>query len=297
MMVRLRKKHAQQSRASLSKYLLRQDCHRLLPQKNSSMSSILVKWIANRFLKDNQLTKFGVEDPYYEYVEVGTLANGLPKLKKVKRKVPQGISSHDITILNSVKKQAYRYDMWFTLFGLRIGWSNIVGFVPIAGALITNYWSLKLFFDARKLEDGLPLDIQLIFVFNIVVDFLLSLVPIVGDIIEIGYKANLRNFLLLEKHLARVGQKNLGLILELEVRPGFINDKVQPYVDDTIVPGAVNAGKQIKKFVNSNIKAARSSSIASNATTQSSEATAVGMVDTSHHDDDTKSIRSLKELL
>lgn len=264
------------------------------------MSSFVIKWLTNRFLKDNQFTKFGVEDPYYEYIVVGKDRNGKPKHKKTKRRIPQGISDHDTKVLLEVKKQAFRYDMWFTFFGLRFGLSNIVGLVPIVGAFILNFWSLSLFWKARSLEDGLPLDIQLIFIFNILVDFLLSLIPIVGDIIEIGYKANLRNFLLLEKHLLRIGQRNLGLISDDEVRPGFLNDKVQPYVEETIVPGAAKAGEQIKKFVKTNFKPIGSvensavSSATSSATTQSSQETAIGTLDTPI-DDDTKSIRSFVE--
>lgn len=255
------------------------------------MSSFVVKWIVNRFLKDNQLTKFGVEDPYYEYINLGaTDKNNKPKYKKVARRIPNGISENDTKVLLDVRRQAYRYDMWFSFFGLKFGWSNVVGIVPVLGAIVLNFWSLKIYWAARKLDDGLPLDIQLIFLFNLVVDFMLSLIPFVGDIIEIGYKANLRNFLLLEKHLVRVGEKNLGIIGEDDVRPGFINDKVQPFVEDTIVPNAKRAGTQIKHLVNRNL--GKLSDQALMPTTQELEATAVATIEV---DDDARSIRSLHE--
>lgn len=263
------------------------------------MSKFIVKWVANRVLKDNQLNRFGVEDPYYEDIVVGQSKNGQPKYKKVVRRVPEGISQHDKDILSKVKKQAYRYDMWFTALGMRFGLSSLVGLVPIVGSIVTTYWSLSLFLNARGLDDGLPLDIQLLFLFNILVDFLLSLIPIVGDIIEVGYKANLRNFLLLEKHLVRIGQRNAGLISDDEVRPGFINDKVAPFVDETLVPGAVKAGEQIKRLVNNNLKsrstATTGEAITSDPTTEYSSATAVGTLDT-FADDDNRSIRSLAEV-
>lgn len=261
------------------------------------MSKFVLKWVANRLLKDNQLNRFGVEDPYYEDVLVGQDRNGQPKYKKKVRSIPEGISANDQEVLSKVKKQAYRYDMWFSALGMRFGLSSLVGLVPILGSLVTTYWSLSLFLNARAIDDGLPLDIQLLFLFNILVDFLLSLIPIVGDLIEVGYKANLRNFLLLEKHLARVGQKNSGLITEDEVRPGFINDKIQPFVDDTIVPGAVKAGERIKKLVNKNLhsKSTGTDLASSDPTTEYSLATATGTLD-SFGDEDAKSLKSLNDV-
>lgn len=64
---------------------------------------------------------------------------------------------------------------------------------------------------ARDVDGGLPLDVQAQFLFNIIVDFLIGLIPIVGDVVEIMYKANSRNALILEKHLNAKGEKNLGL--------------------------------------------------------------------------------------
>lgn len=218
------------------------------------MSGLIVKFIYNRLLRDNQWNKFGVEDPYYEYVPIHLDASGNPnKYKRVPRRIPDGISENDYKILNQVKKKAYRYDMWFNIFGIKLGWTNIVGVIPVFGTIVSSYWSINLYVISRKLDDGLPLDIQLLFFINIAIDFLLLLIPIVGDLIEIGYKANLRNFLLVEKHLVKVGEKNMGLISPEEVRPNFINDKIQPLVDETIKPGAVKAGESIKSFVKTHL--------------------------------------------
>lgn len=254
------------------------------------MSTFIVKWLANRVLKDNQFNKFGVEDPYYEYIAINPESSN-PKFKKVARRIPEGLSQNDLSILLSVKKQAYRYDMWFNIFGVKVGWSNLVGLVPILGGIISTFWSLRLYWHARSLDDGLPLDIQLIFLFNVLVDFLLGLIPFVGDLIEIGYKANLRNFLLLEKHLIRVGEKNLGHITKEEVRPGFINDKIQPFVEENIVPQAIKAGDSIKLLVNRKLHAGATSPPGPTAqpTIQKTEATATATLDTS----DTASIHSL----
>lgn len=259
------------------------------------MFQFILKWIANRFLRDNQLNRLGVEDPYYEQIPVSTdEKTGKTKYRKVKRVPPKGLLQNDVNVLQTVRKKAYRYDMWFGVFGFKLGWSNVVGLVPVFGAIVANYWSLLLYWVARSLDDGLPLDIQLLFFFNILIDFVLSFIPIIGQLIEIGYKANLRNFLLLEKHLKRVGEKNLGIITEDEVRPGFLNDKVQPFVDETIKPGAVKASESLKHLVLQGLGSAGSSSPSSaEPTIQGSEATATATMD-SFTEDDAKSVRSLK---
>lgn len=277
------------------------------------MSSFIIKYITNRVFKDNQWNRFGVEDPYFEYVPINVGANDKTKYKKIERRVPDGLSKNDESILHKVKKKAYRYDMWFSFLGVKFGFTNVVGVVPIVGSIISTYWSLTILYIARKLDDGLPLDLQLLFLMNIGIDFLLGLIPIVGDLIEVGYKSNLRNFLLLEKHLVRVGEKNMGLIGEDEVRPSFINDKVQPFVDSKVKPGAIKAGEQIKSFVH-NAHADVGSSISSSlrslpATTQTSPTTVM----TSSYDnlgntklrtsgnektsDDARSVRSLSSSL
>ncbi|CCG20571.1 hypothetical protein CORT_0A01800 [Candida orthopsilosis Co 90-125] len=251
------------------------------------MSSFIIKWVANRLLKDNQWNRLGVEDPYYEYVPIQK-KNGT-KYKKITRRVPEGISQHDTSILETFKKKAYRYDYWFKLLGVQFGWASIVSVVPVVGTVIQTYWSLQLLALARKIQGGLPLDLQLLFLLNIVIDFGLGFIPIIGSLIEIGYKANSRNFLLLEKHLERVGKKNRGLISKDEVRPGFINDtvqpfvdeKVKPFVDETIKPGAIKAGDQILELLQRKPRSSSTSSstsgvsakVTSGSTTQTSNAT------------------------
>lgn len=69
------------------------------------MSSFVIKYITNRVFRDNQWTKFGVEDPYYEYVPIDVGKNDKVKYKKIPRRVPDGLSKTDETILHKVKKK------------------------------------------------------------------------------------------------------------------------------------------------------------------------------------------------
>ncbi|RCK63932.1 hypothetical protein Cantr_10715 [Candida viswanathii] len=278
------------------------------------MSSFVFKYILNRVLRDNQWNKFGVEDPYYEYITIDIKTNGEKKFKKIPRRIPDGLTDHDLLILQLFKKRAYRYDYWFKIFGVSFGWTNIISVIPVAGTIVSTWWSLQLLWLARQLQNGFPLDLQLLFLVNIAIDFGLGLIPFVGSIIEIGYKANSRNYLLLEKHLTRVGEMNLGIIEKEDVRPGFINDKVQPFVEDTLKPGAIKASEQVLDLLHRRPKSAADSESSSTSsitgkaatatsnttvTTSSYQAPAEGTVsngDRSFGEDDSRSIRSIKSL-
>lgn len=174
---------------------------------SNEMLSFIAKIVAKKLLKDNQWNRFGVEDPYYETVQVSNRFGKVMNVKKP-RKVPQGISENDLDILMKFQKRAHRYDMLFNLWGISFGWSNIVGLIPFVGTFISTYWSVKLLLLARQLDDGLPIDLLFLFILNIVIDLVIGFIPIVGDLIVIGYKSNLRNYTLLRKHLEKVGEKN-----------------------------------------------------------------------------------------
>ena len=53
----------------------------------------------------------------------------------------------------------------------------------------------------KQVEDGLPKKILFMMAINVVVDFLLGLVPFVGDLADAAMRANSRNVRLLERHL------------------------------------------------------------------------------------------------
>ena len=54
------------------------------------------------------------------------------KKKQQKKGLPVGLSQNDAAILKKVRKRAYRLDMsLFNLFGIRFGWSSVVGIIPV----------------------------------------------------------------------------------------------------------------------------------------------------------------------
>lgn len=60
-----------------------------------------------------------------------------------------------------------------------------------------------------EIEGGLPSTLKMKMMFNIVLDFAVGLVPILGDVADAVFRANTRNAALLEAHLREKGKKNL----------------------------------------------------------------------------------------
>ena len=83
---------------------------------------------------------------------------------------------------------------------IRVGLDSLIGLVPglgdIAGAAMSGYIVLA----AARL--GAPTPVLIRMVANIAVDGVVGSVPLLGDLFDVGWRANLRNTDLLERHLA-----------------------------------------------------------------------------------------------
>lgn len=141
------------------------------------------------------------EDPYFEEIPESDLHFYQRKGAKRRRRMPDSIGKHDLKILNSVRRKAYRLDLQMSLCGVRIGWAAIIGLIPWIGDIIIYALALQLLRKAEKIEGGLPAGLRRKMMANILFDFLIGLIPIVGDFINVLYKCNLRNFVLLEAYL------------------------------------------------------------------------------------------------
>ncbi|KAL3965334.1 hypothetical protein ACCO45_002338 [Purpureocillium lilacinum] len=175
------------------------------------MTSFLAKIISKKILGESLQNKFGTEDPYFEQVPA-TRLDGRPtgKVKKRKKALPPGISEHDGKVLTKVKRRAHRLDLALCSFlGVRFGWSSVIALVPAIGDALDAFMALMVFKTCCKVEGGLPNSIKLQMMFNIVFDFLVGLVPFIGDVADAAFKANTRNALLLEGHLREKGKKEL----------------------------------------------------------------------------------------
>jgi hypothetical protein len=105
--------------------------------------------------------------------------------------------------LDALRRYAVLLDSQFRVPGtnIRFGLDAIVGLIPGIGEISTPVFAAMLLLQGVRMR--LPMIVQSRMVLNAVIDMLLGFVPILGDLADIGFKANLRNLALLERHARR----------------------------------------------------------------------------------------------
>ncbi|KAK5137270.1 hypothetical protein LTR08_000240 [Meristemomyces frigidus] len=168
------------------------------------MAAAVGKYAANKLL-GKQMDKYASKkvetgaDPYFAMIPDPKRPG---KTKKVKKQVPAYIPEHDAIILARVRKSAYRLDMClFNLFGIRFGWEAVIGLVPMAGDAVGVAMAYLLFTQCCKIEGGLPSNVKTRMMINIALDFVVGLVPFIGDLADAYFKCNTKNLRLLEVYL------------------------------------------------------------------------------------------------
>ncbi|SNR41941.1 DUF4112 domain-containing protein [Puniceibacterium sediminis] len=85
------------------------------------------------------------------------------------------------------------------LTGIRIGWDSILGFIPGIGDTVTLLPLAYHIHTAQRLE--VPRKTMARMAVNSGIDWLIGLIPLLGDIFDVGFKSNLRNAALLRAHV------------------------------------------------------------------------------------------------
>lgn len=83
----------------------------------------------------------------------------------------------------------------------RIGLDSFLGFIPGVGDAISGLVSAYLIREAHHM--GAPFSLKLRMGWNVLLDTTIGAIPLLGDIFDVGFKANRRNLRLLERHLLR----------------------------------------------------------------------------------------------
>lgn len=101
--------------------------------------------------------------------------------------------------LARLRKFAWLLDARFGLPGtrFRFGVNSLMGLWPVVGDVSLGLVSLYLIWEARQL--GAPNALLMRMLGNVAIEVAGGAVPIVGDVFDMAFKANLRNLSLLER--------------------------------------------------------------------------------------------------
>ncbi|KAH3685451.1 hypothetical protein WICPIJ_003566 [Wickerhamomyces pijperi] len=150
------------------------------------------------------------DDPFHETIPHEELSWYQREGAKRSKPLPSGLSHKDQQCLKSVRRYAYQLDLAFSsCCGWKVGWAGIIGLIPWIGDVIALYFGYCLIAKAQEIDDGLPKYIEAQMFANLSFDFGIGLIPIVGDLINIAYKSNTRNCLILESYLRKKGEKQM----------------------------------------------------------------------------------------
>ena len=102
--------------------------------------------------------------------------------------------------LSALRNTARLLDSAFVVPGTsyRIGLDPILGLVPGIGDLLSPLFTVGILWQGRDL--GLPRVVQVRMLGNVLLDALVGAVPLVGDLFDFAWKANEKNYALLELH-------------------------------------------------------------------------------------------------
>jgi hypothetical protein len=103
--------------------------------------------------------------------------------------------------LDRLHRLARRMDNAFRipLIGVRLGWDSILGLVPGVGDALALAPAGYIIKEAHRL--GADNSVLGRMGANVAIDMLIGTIPLIGDLFDIGWKANTRNVALLRDHL------------------------------------------------------------------------------------------------
>lgn len=112
----------------------------------------------------------------------------------------------DARTLAALRRWSVLLDSAFRVPGtsLTFGLDPILGLVPGIGDLAAPVFTALLLLHAVRLR--IPRVVQIRMLMNAALDFGIGIVPVVGDLFDFGWKANVRNLALLERY-ARPGAR------------------------------------------------------------------------------------------
>ena len=103
--------------------------------------------------------------------------------------------------LQRVRALANLLDAKYSVGGIQFGMDAILGLIPIAGDTITGLLGLYPLYIARK--HGLGRFIQSRMIGNLLLDWGVGAIPLLGDLFDVQFKSNMKNLKLLEEKIQK----------------------------------------------------------------------------------------------
>lgn len=105
--------------------------------------------------------------------------------------------------LEKLERLARWMDSQFSIPGtsIRFGFDSLLGLIPGLGD--TGTLAVTLYLSEKAKSFGLPRRVRLRMFWNAFIDWLIGLVPLAGDLFDLGWKANLRNIELMRHHIGK----------------------------------------------------------------------------------------------
>jgi len=103
--------------------------------------------------------------------------------------------------LRKLRRVAWRMDALFYIprTNISVGLDNILGLIPVVGDAAALAPSVWMIWQARKL--GATPGALAYMTYNTMLDLVIGSIPLVGDIFDVVYNANIRNYRALERNL------------------------------------------------------------------------------------------------
>lgn len=89
-------------------------------------------------------------------------------------------------------------DLRFNVFGVRFGIDPLLNIIPGMGNVVAAATSLYLMWIGYQLK--VPTQIYMKMLWNIAVDYVFGVVPVIGIVFDVFYRANVKNFTLVETY-------------------------------------------------------------------------------------------------
>ncbi|KAL0095561.1 hypothetical protein F4703DRAFT_1789216 [Phycomyces blakesleeanus] len=109
------------------------------------------------------------------------------------------LSKRDQIILDKYNERVRKFDEMFKLCCCWIGYDVLLDFIPIVGKVISLGFALSLYRLACKAD--LPKSIRQRMIYHLSVDFLLGLIPILGILLDMLYRAHSKNARILRRFM------------------------------------------------------------------------------------------------